>query len=119
VHIKNNEGVDTLSEQGVNVSTHERNQVVELATLLGELLLHGVLVALGDLLEDVLDGEGPPDLGAHESNLTNLGLNPVNSVLLGIVVGGPLGENLQRVLHLVVNLAHELLNLALEFDGAL
>lgn len=119
MHIKNNKSVDTLSEQVINIGSDESNQIIKIIRFLGKFLLHGVLITLGDLFKHIFDSEGPPNLGTNQGNHTELLLDPVNTIFLSIEENTSLGLNVQSSLHLIINLAHEILNLAFNFDWGL
>ena len=63
MHVKNDHDVDSKSQFFVNVGSNESDQVIQVLIFFGQLLFHGLgLVVLIDSIEDILDGESPPDL---------------------------------------------------------
>jgi hypothetical protein len=65
VHVENNKSIDAFSQQAVNVCPNQSNQIIQVGTFFGELLLHGVFVAFCNLSKNIFDREGPPDLSTN------------------------------------------------------
>jgi hypothetical protein len=65
VHIKNNEGVDSLSKELGDVCTNQSDQVVQIFSFFSQFIFESMFITFSNSLEHIFNSESPPDLGAE------------------------------------------------------